>query len=457
MTNNYYSLSQITEHLQKLISKTYVQEYWIKAEISQLNFYPKSGHCYPDLVEKTENGVKAQIRGIIWRGTFAMIQEKFQKTTGQPISDGMEILFRAKLDYSPSYGLSLNISDIDPHFTLGKMAAEKLRSINRLKDDGVFYSNKVIKTPFFPKRIAIISVETSKGFHDFKNIIDNNTRGYRYFYMLFPALLQGDEAIDSIGNQLERIRKVKHHFDLVAIIRGGGGDVGLSCYNDYNLSRLVATFPLPVFTGIGHSTNETVVELVAHKNAITPTDLAYYLQQIFDNISVSLEDFHQIIKERSEKQITIKEENLRRLGERIINRQNNFLRAKTENLNYQKLRLIKYGQRYIPSAKEILTQKSLKITQLPIIRIGKTLENLKFLKVILRKTTTHEIKNYWQKTHHQEEKIKILDPIEVLKKGFSITRIDGKAMVSIQQIKVGDTIETEFAKGKTESKILKIK
>lgn len=457
MTNNYYSLSQIAEHLQKLITKTYIREYWIKAEISALNFYPKSGHCYPDLVEKSEFGVKAQIRGIIWRGAYIQIQDKFKTTTGRQLEDGMEILFRARLDYSPTHGLSLNITDIDPHFTLGKMAADKLQCVNKLKDDGIFFSNKVLITPFFPKRIAIISVETSKGFHDFKNIIDNNSRGYKFFYMLFPALLQGDEAVDSISKQLERIRKVKHHFDLVAIIRGGGGDVGLSCYNNYNLARLIATFPIPVFSGIGHSTNETVVEMVAHKNAITPTDLAYFLQQKFDNLAVQTDEFRNSIQIQTIEILKAKENQLHRLGERVINRQGVFLSNQSEMIKNQQNRLIKYSQKFIPIRLENIKQKSIKLANLPTNRIERNLEILKYMKSAILKSANHDIKIHWQKTHHQEEKIKILNPIEVLKKGFSITRINGKAITNTKNFKIGDLIETETAKGKIESKILKTK
>ena len=270
MPANYYTLSQITEHLQKLLRKTYVREYWIKAEVVRLNYYPKSGHCYPDLVEKNENGVKAQIRAIIWNSTFVNINRKFREETGRELSDGMEILFRAKIDYSPVHGLALHISDIDPGFSLGKMAAEKLNTIRRLKKEGLFYKNKSLPFPVLPKRIAVISVETSKGYHDFSKILRDNSRGYRFFVMLFPAILQGDVAIESIGKQLDRIRSVAHHFDLAAIIRGGGGDVGLDCYNSYELASAVADFPLPVVSGIGHSTNETVVEMVSYLTPLHP-------------------------------------------------------------------------------------------------------------------------------------------------------------------------------------------
>jgi len=268
----YYTLSQLAESLQSVVRSKYASPYWIKAEIVRLNYYPKSGHCYPDLVDKVGGKVKSQMRAIIWSRDYYRINADFVKKTGNPLGDGMEILFRGKLEYSPIHGLSVIISEISAEFVLGKMALEKAKNLERLKKEGLFYLNKGLSFPMLPKRIAIISVETSKGFHDFINIIDNNTRGYKFFWMLFPALLQGDGAVQSIIQQLEQIRKVKHHFDMVAIIRGGGGDVGLSCYDHYDLASTVASFPIPVISGIGHSTNETLVEMVAHYNPITPTD-----------------------------------------------------------------------------------------------------------------------------------------------------------------------------------------
>lgn len=455
MTDNYYSLSQITGHLQKLITKTYTREYWIKAEISALNFYPKSGHCYPDLVEKSETGIKAQIRAIIWNKNFVNIQNQFKSTTGRSLEDGMEILFRAKLDYNPAYGLSLNISTIDPHFTLGKMASEKLATINKLKSDGVFFSNKVLQMPFFPKRIAVISVETSKGFQDFKKIVDQNTRGYIFFYMLFPALLQGDEAVESIGYQLERIRKVKHHFDLVAIIRGGGGDVGLSCYNDYELARKVATFPIPVISGIGHSTNETVVELVAHKNAITPTDLAYYLQQKFDNIAVKLNEFQAIISDNSYEILSMANTNLHSIADRIKNRQNIFLVNHIDSIRIQRMRLEKYARRFIPAKIETIRLKIKQLVSIPERKLHRKIESLNFIVLSLQKSANHNVKIHWHKRQHLEEKIKLLDPIEVLKKGYTITRFNGKAITSIDKLNSENIIETTSIGGKIESKIIK--
>jgi exodeoxyribonuclease VII large subunit len=186
---------------------------------------------------------------------------------------------------------------------LGDLEQEKKETINKLQKEGIFSKNKTLKLPLLTQRIAIISVESSKGYADFLDVIENNPWNYKFFHLLFPSLLQGKKAVDGIIAQLKRINKVKSHFDVVAIIRGGGGDIGLSCYNNYLLSKEIALFPIPVITGIGHSTNETVAEMISFANAITPTKLAEYLLQKFHNFSVPVQEAERTIIEKSKRLI----------------------------------------------------------------------------------------------------------------------------------------------------------
>src|SRR5690606_6223526 len=261
-----FSLYEIAQGLKTVIGERFPYAFWIKAEMIKLNHYRHSGHCYPDLVEKKDGKVIAQMRATLWSSDYLHINGKFLKTLKEPLKDGIKILFLAKISFDPQYGLSLRIMDIDPSFTLGDIEREKFETIERLKTEGYYHKNKQLPFPLLPKRIAIISVETSKGYADFMKVLSNNPYGYKFIMELFPSLLQGEKAITSIKAQLAAIKKIKNRFDVVAIIRGGGGDVGLSCYNDYSLSKAVADFPLPVITGIGHATNETVVEMVAYQN-----------------------------------------------------------------------------------------------------------------------------------------------------------------------------------------------
>src|SRR5690606_11774441 len=217
---------------------------------NKLNHYSHSGHCYPELVEKRDGQVVAEMRSVIWRDDYRRINRQFIEMTKEPLKNGITILFQAVISYDPLYGLTLRILDIDPVHALGELQREKLASIDRLKKEGIFAANKALAFPIVPKRLAIISVETSKGYADFLKILQHNPWRYHFEQTLFPALLQGDKSVQAIVGQLEQIAKRRNEYDVVAIIRGGGGDVGLSSYNHYLLAAAIARFPIPVLTGI---------------------------------------------------------------------------------------------------------------------------------------------------------------------------------------------------------------
>ena len=290
-----YTLTQVGQSIQSMIERTYKYPYYIKAEMVKLNLYARTGHCYPELVEKDGQRVKAQMRAVIWADQYDRINQRFIQITGEPMKDGITILCLATIQYSPQYGLALHIQDIEPTFTLGEMARIRLETIARLKKEGVFDANKRTKMPLLPKRVAVISIETSKGYSDFTITLNGNAAGYRFETTLFPSLLQGEKAIGTMLEQLDRIEQRKDDFDCVAIIRGGGGDVGLGCYDNYELARRVATFPLPILSGIGHSTNETITESVSYANKITPTEVAYFLIGKFTDFENKVVEYQNFI------------------------------------------------------------------------------------------------------------------------------------------------------------------
>ncbi|MCK5781556.1 MAG: exodeoxyribonuclease VII large subunit, partial [Flavobacteriales bacterium] len=282
MGDKHHSLLQVLQSVQKMFEHHWKRAIWVKVEIAKINHYPHSGHAYPLLVEKKNGTTVAEIRSTVWASTYQRIKRKFETMTKKELVDGLEVLLLVDVKFTASHGLALNIIDIDASYTLGAMELEKIATLKRLKDENLFHTNKNLQLPILLKRVAVISVETSKGYHDFVETLANNKRKFRVEYELFPALLQGDKAIESIRRQLDEIRSRKDQFDVVAIIRGGGGEVGLNCYDNFVLSSAVARFPLPIISGIGHATNLTVVEMVSYINLITPTALANYVLSGFE-------------------------------------------------------------------------------------------------------------------------------------------------------------------------------
>ena len=452
----YYTLLELTKSIESVIKKTYTRSYWVKAEIAKLNYYPKSGHCYPDLVEKEKGVVLAQIRATIWAGHFNDISNKFLSVTKEPLSDGMTVLIRTSVSFHPVYGLGLHISDIEPSFTLGEMAKEKLLSIEKLKKEGIFHNNKQLEPPMLMQRIAVISVETSKGYHDFTNIVDGNEWGYKFFHMLFPAILQGESAINSITEQLNRIKKAQEHFDVVVIIRGGGGDIGLSSYDNYKLAKAVALFPIPIITGIGHATNETVVELVAFINKITPTDVGYYLLQKFHNFSVRVQDAQSGLINKS-KQISN--------DERVkIKNISMFLKNNTNRLIYDnRLNLARSTHEFNRIAISFIERKRMRFTRLISTLSDKpkqlisTEEKLILQsgKRLITSVNTNIVSNH-MRLSSLSDKLRLLEPKNILKRGYSITSHKGKTVLNTNNLKLNDIVETQTYEGSFKSKVQSI-
>ena len=285
----HFTLKQVAESIRKTIAERYSRTYWVTAEMHKLN-QTRKGHCYPELVQKEDESIVVEMRGTIWKQNFDRIQQKFFEIVKEPIHDGMELLFHVKITYHPIYNLGLEIIDIDPNYTLGALQRERQETLERLNKEGILNSNQNLEMALVPKRLAIISQADSKGYSDFVTLLNGHPKRYHFNTFLFEATLQGDAAITSIQNQLKRIEKVKHHFDAVVIIRGGGGEIGMHCYNNYELAKAIATFPLPVLTGIGHSTNLTVCEMIAFRNGITPSDMAYFLLSIFEELDAPLDE-----------------------------------------------------------------------------------------------------------------------------------------------------------------------
>lgn len=449
-----FTLLEISESISRAFQKWYANAYWIKAEMNKLNHYPHSGHCYPDLVERQEGKVVAQFRANLWAKDFNRINNQFLQILKEPLKDGINILFLARVSFHPVHGISLGISDIDPSYTLGDLEREKLETINRLKSEGLFFMNKSLKLPPLPQRLAIISVETSRGFADFKSVIDGNPWNYHFFYMLFPSLLQGEKAVDSIIFQLNNIRKVLHHFDLVAIIRGGGGDVGLSSYNNYRLACATATFPIPVLTGIGHSTNETVTEMVAWKNAITPTELADFLIQQFHNFSIPVKEAERKIRDLSQQKV-VDEKN------QFAN-QIRYFKTLTSNIltiHHSEFMNKTAGFKKAVAGRIVVDQTNVDNQMIALKGIIKTKlssssEQVKGYTKQLYRNMTLFIKNTTTALSFTEKQINLLHPDNVLKRGYSITRRNGKAITGTAEIEKADVIETTLFGGKITSKVL---
>jgi len=430
-----FSLSEVARSIQRTLAERYKSSYWIKAEMNKLNYYSHSGHCYPELVEKRDGQVIAEMRSILWKADYQRINQRFVEIAKEPLKNGITILIQASINYDPLYGLSLRIIDIDPAYSLGELEREKRASIDRLKQEGIFHANKQRPFPLVPKRLAIISVETSKGYADFLKIIGSNPWGYRFELSLFPALLQGDKSVVSIINQLNEISATHQRYDVVAIIRGGGGDVGLSSYNHYQLAATIARFPIPVLTGIGHSTNETVSEMVAYQNAITPSELADFLIQCYHRFSAPLLRAQQVIVNQSNQLL------------------HNHRQQLTNAARYFRLSSINL----IQHQHHAITHLTAQLQRSFAAHARHQRQELYYLRQRLPVVIRTILRNSQAELSAANNSLRLLDPQKVLNRGYSITRINGRALKTTDSVKKGDTVQTVLASGAISSTITEIK
>jgi len=274
--------------------------------------------------------------------------------------------------------------------------------------------------------------------------------------MLFPALLQGDKSPDSIMMQLARIRRVTGYFDAVAIVRGGGGEVGLASYNNYQLARTIATFPLPVFTGIGHSTNETVVEMVAHTNAITPTELADFLLGKFRNFAEPVNEARQKLSRLSFQLIGYERQQL-------LEEIRYFKSVSLNHINHNKIVLSGLIQQFRHHSQNYLRESDVNIKQmiyvlktLPVVKISQQKAELSQFISLAKKSAGNLLKEKNNELSNLEKQMQLLHPQNVLKRGYSITFYKGKSVISTENLKTSEEIETILFSGKITSKISKI-
>lgn len=449
--HNVYSLSEVAMSIHNVIARNYTRPYYIKAEILKLNYYPHSGHCYPELVEREGNKITAEMRAIIWSSNFESINRRFMTIVGEPLKENLSVLVLATIQYSPKHGLALHIEDVEPSYTLGELERNRQEVIAKLKKENIFDANKKLKIPLLPQKIAVISVETSKGYSDFINTLNNNDKSYTFHTELFPSILQGEKAISGITSQLNVISQRIDDFDCVVIVRGGGGDVGLSCYDDYQLASTVATFPLPVLTGIGHSTNTTICDLVAYKNFITPTDVAFFLIKAFSNFDEQIQtSFASILSSIS----TIIENNSVKLN----NFEANFKLKASKLLTNVNKELNKISTEILFNSKELI--RNYKQVQKEVFRniVEATTQQIKNSNLMLSNCfdrilafTKQNLNRQKQDCDVLESKLRLLSPQNILKRGYSITLKNGKAIVDNSELQPGDKLETILYNGKVSS------
>ena len=430
-----YTLYQLNQAIKESLKLVIPDAIWVRAEIHNISTN-YSGHCYIDLVEKSEfnDQIIAKQRATIWASTYRVLAQKFQQATNSSLQAGMKILVEVSVEFHELYGLSLNVKDIDPTYTLGELQRRRLEIIQRLKNCGLIDKNKRLPMPRLVQRIAVISSPTAAGYADFVHQLQNNSYGFAYDITLFPAIMQGTQTEESILVALDKIfhsSLLTPHssFDIVVIIRGGGATSDLQAFDSEPLAERCANFPLPIITGIGHLRDETILDLVAYLNLKTPTAVAEYL------ISRTLELDMELLSlgERLQKSVILR-----------LEQEKNLLTSLSSYIPQYALRLLASSDNKLTSLQHRIELKTADFIAKNRTLLDRREEQIKVLAPNLLKTKQSQLDIL-------QTKLQLLDPQQLLKKGYSFTTHNGKLVTSTTQLIPGDTITTTLVDGTVDS------
>lgn len=425
------TLLELNNMVSEVIDSSFTHSYWLSAEVSEVR--ENRGHCYLEFVQKDEfsNSLIAKARGVVWHNKWMLLRPCFEQTTGQPLSAGMMLLVQVKLSFHSLYGYTLTVNDIDPTYTLGDIAKRRREIISKLKEEGIDQMNKELELPRLLQRIAVISSATAAGYGDFCDQLNANEKGLVFYTRLFPALMQGDGVESSVIAALDAVMNDVLEWDVVVIIRGGGSVSDLSGFDTLRLAEHVAQFPLPVITGIGHERDDTVIDMVAHTRVKTPTAAAELLIHHQEAELSLVDDFSDRITGYVERRLADERNRLNLIVGRMPaiytlfhQRQQNRLMQITSLIHRDIVGILQTDKNKL----DLITAR------LPL-QVNARLQN-----------EQHRLKLI-------SLRLRAVDPVNILKQGYSITQVGGKSLRSVSQLKKGDEMVTLLADGKVVSEV----
>jgi len=399
------SLYELNQLIRSVIDSAFPRTFLVTAEIASCDV---KNHCYLTLVDKEEETIRAEIKAVIWASAFKKMSAEFRRAAGIELGKGIKILFEAEVSFHERYGLKLNILNIDPSYTIGELAVRRKEILERLTKEGIKDKNKELGFPLVPQRIGIISSATAAGYEDLMNHLTHNPYGYKFSCKLYEALMQGDRAEQSVVRALEQCGREASNLDVVVIVRGGGGQADLHCFDSYDIAKAIAYLPVPVISGIGHERDITVVDEVSNLRAKTPTAVA-------DLIITGVRNFEDMIDSLTHNLVHGTHKLASNVREKISNLAGSFDGSVRRGLldNFHRLKFfikgLKYSSKLIKSEREKLISK--------------------------------------------ESNINHLNPINVLKRGYSITYNNDRAVKSVSDVQIGDSMRTVLYEGELMSKL----
>lgn len=477
MLNNKITYQTLSQYLSEVrdIFQEWADYRWIVGEIARVDT-DKNGNYWFELVEKRDEEVIAQCGAVLWKSSIETVQNFFLKT-GMSVQKGMKILFLGKATFHERYGFKISIFQIDPSYTLGEMALKKKEVLERLTKEGLIDKNKAFPLPLVIQKIAVISSESAAGYEDFIKILRENKYGFSFSIKLYDAFVQGQEAVFSIITALKKCSLEHKNFDTVVIIRGGGSVVDLQCFDEYELAKAIALMPLPVLTGIGHTRDKTVADEVAHSSFKTPSEVAKFILEQTLHFDSLIEELKKSIFQKTKFLLNMEFTKTENFQKRLPLSVHNFLQSSNSKINlmlsdtsklvFKKLNIEKERTFRLKNQFHLKTNLKIKNEMTKInnsankinIKSSQLLTKFNFLLKTISNSIKDRVKNSLAIKNFNlqriQEKLHLLSPENILKRGYSITYMDGKILKDAKEVKVGSKLEIQLYKGKLISKVQK--
>jgi len=427
------SLKELQTGIKDAVHLNFPDYIWVHAELSEVHINQK-GHCYIELIEKQSDQTIAKVRATIWSYTFQMLQPYFESATGYEFTSGIKVSLKVVVEFHEVYGLSLNVKDIDPNFTVGDAELQKQKIINQLEEDGVLNMNAELELPLVIQNIAVISSPTAAGYGDWENQIKNNNQGYQIHHQLFEAQMQGSETEASIISALDKIYQSEREYDLVVIIRGGGSKTDLASFDQYHLAANIAQFPLPIITGIGHERDESIADIVAHSAFKTPTAVANFLidrlaefEYRLEQIGINITTYAKSLQEEQKYHLDELSRNLYKTARYNLQKNKDILYHSTKQLLRETHNINTLSKKRLNYFFEKIAYESKRIIRQGNKDLSRKKEKLSSNTNLIIERQNRRLKNF----EHLND---TLNPKNVLERGFAIIEQNKKIITSSKSI-----------------------
>lgn len=423
------TLFELNSLVRDVLETTLDSLFWVEAELSEAR--EVRGHCYMELVQKDIFSATpiARASAKCWKQRWQVLRPKFEGVTGQPLRAGMKVMLQVAVSFHEAYGFAWIVQDIDPTYTMGDMARKRLEIIRQLQQEGVFDMQKELTIPMFAQRVAVISSESAAGYGDFCSQLSNNDYGFKFYPRLFAAVMQGERVEQSVVAALNEINRHVDDFDVVVIIRGGGATADLSGFDTLELAENVANFPLPIITGIGHERDESILDMVSNTRVKTPTAAAAVLIDNLVAVLSCINDYERRVALRVKQVMDKERRRLDRSAERVpmlFSLVKTRQEARLDRLMSRMVSLVNHNVSTAGHRLQLASANLLPLVERRLERANNELGRLEF-------------------------RVKALDPQLILRRGYSITLLDNKAVRHADQLKRGDHIVTRLEHGSVKS------